>query len=141
MNANVYEIQIADFIDTLNYSILWFMGETDNLLRVMITLAVIEYVTGIMCLCKKRTLSWATILGGVRQKVLTLTMIGIANIFDTYVCNHTGVLRNPVVVFYISTEGRNILKHAMELGVPFPKVLEDALSRPSEDNVNTNGSL
>jgi toxin secretion/phage lysis holin len=66
-------------------------------------------------------------------------LIGVGHIIDSKIINNGGIIRNAVILFYISNEGISILENAANAGLPIPKKLKDVLAQlyvnnKSEDN-------
>lgn len=115
----------------------WFLGGCDGLLYALIALAVVDYITGVMCAVTDHKLSSEIGFKGIFKKVLTFVLVGVANILDVNVIGNGSVLRTAVIFFYISNEGVSVLENATHLGLPVPEkvkvVLQQLHDRAEED--------
>lgn len=107
----------------------YFVGGMDGMLKALIIMMVLDYITGIMRAIVDKKLSSAVGFKGICKKVLILIMVGIANIVDTNVVGNGAALRGVVICFYMSNEGLSILENASYLGLPVPEKLKDILAQ------------
>ncbi len=123
----VMEDTIMDFgLASLVGLIGWFFGGLDGFVRVLITFAVIDYLSGMaVALWVKHNISSSIGFKGISKKCLMFSFVGIAHILDKYMLGDTQALRTAVCLFYIGNEGLSIIENADNLGVPFPKALKD----------------
>ena len=119
------KIQIA--ITAIGGWLGYFLGGMDGLLIALIIMMTIDYITGIMCAVVDRKLSSAIGFKGIFKKVLTLMLVGVANIIDVHVVGTGSALRGATVCFYLSNEGLSILENAVHLGLPVPDGLREVL--------------
>ena len=107
----------------------YFMGGMDGMLKALIIMMVLDYITGIMRAIMDKKLSSAVGFKGICKKVLILILVGIANIVDINVVGTGSALRGVVICFYMSNEGLSILENASYLGLPVPEKLKDILAQ------------
>ena len=107
----------------------WFLGGADGFLYALIAFVVIDYATGVLCAIADKNLSSEVGFKGICRKVLIFTLVGIGNILDVYVLGEAGVLRTPVIFFYLSNEGVSLLENSAHLGLPIPEKLKDVLAQ------------
>lgn len=107
----------------------WFMGDCDNLLYVLITFVVLDYLTGIMCAIVERKLSSKIGFKDIFEKILIFGVVGISHILDAYVIATSTALRTTVIFFYIAAEGTSLLRNAVHLGLPIPQPLRSVLEQ------------
>lgn len=102
-----------------------FLGGYDYILKALVALAILDYITGIMKAIKKRTLSSEIGFIGLLRKIVIFIMVGTAVILQ----GATGdivPLREITIVFYICNEGISLLENASEF-VPLPEKLKETL--------------
>ena len=99
------------------------------MLKALIIMMVLDYITGIMRAIVDKKLSSAVGFKGICKKVLILILVGIANIVDMNVVGTGSALRGVVICFYMSNEGLSILENASYLGLPVPEKLKDILAQ------------
>ncbi len=110
-----------------------FIGGFDNLMKALLIFILVDYITGIMCIIiKKSPISKIGITETIK-KVFMLIFVGVANTLDVYITNTTGVLRTIVILFYLASIGKSILKNAEILGVMVPLKLQKEIVELSKD--------
>ena len=107
----------------------WFLGGCDGLLYALIMFVTIDYVTGVMCAAADHKLSSEIGFKGICRKILTLLLVGVANVLDEQIIGNGSVLRTAVIFFYLSNEGVSLLENAAHLGLPIPEKLKIVLKQ------------
>ena len=102
----------------------YFLGGCDGLL-----IALVDYLTGVMCAISDKKLSSEVGFKGICRKVLIFLLVGIANILDAQVIGTGSVLRTAVIFFYLSNEGVSLLENAAHLGLPVPEKIKTVLEQ------------
>ena len=96
MSNDAFDFIVASIIGLLG----WFFGGLDGFIKVLITFAVIDYLSGLaVALWVKHNLSSSIGFKGISKKILMFC--------------------------YIGNEGISIIENADELGVPFPQALKE----------------
>lgn len=106
---------------------LW--GSFDGLLRALIVFMVIDYLTGIGAAYKDKRLNSSVGFVGIVRKGVMLLIVAVGNVVDTQVLGGGSICRSAVIGFYLANEGLSILENAGNLGVKWPKILQDALEQ------------
>lgn len=101
----------------------WFFGGLDGAFTLLLTLAVIDYLSGLCVGWLNDSLSSATGFKGIARKCIMLALVGIANLIDRYTGSTSVSCKVVVCLFYISNEGVSILENVIKLGVPIPHIL------------------
>ena len=114
--------------------LVWFFGEADGALKLLLTLIVIDYMSGVCVGWFEHKMSSAIGFKGIAGKVLMLTLVGIANLFDRYIFGQGTATKAIVCLFYVSNEGISILENVHKLGLPIPEVLTRHFSEISKKN-------
>lgn len=70
---------IQIFLSAIGGFLGWFIG--DGFLYTLITFAIIDYITGVMCAIVDKKLSSVVGFRGIFRKVLLFTLVGVGNIF------------------------------------------------------------
>jgi len=120
----------------------WFLGGLDGLIYVLLTLAVCDYITGFVAAFTRKELSSEVGAKGIVKKVVMFTIVGVGHLIDAYMLGNGTALRTAVVFWYIANEGLSLIENAINLNVPVPKVLKDALiqiKKKSESDEDGNG--
>ena len=110
----------------------FLFGNFDFLLKALIALMVIDYITG---LCKsfiqKKVNS--TIGGkGIIKKVVYLLIVTVSVIID-YLLTGNGNIRTIVITSFIINEILSILENSCEMGIKIPKILYNSLEKISKE--------
>ena len=107
----------------------YFLGGMDGMLIALIVFMTIDYITGVMCAIADKSLSSEVGFKGICKKVLTLMLVGVANIVDVHVVGTGSALRGAVICFYLSNEGLSLLENAAHLGLPVPDRMKEILAQ------------
>lgn len=107
----------------------YFVGGLDGFMIVLIIFMVIDYITGVMCAIRDKSVSSRTGFAGICKKILILVMVGMANMLDVYVIQTGSMLRTAALFFYISNEGISILENMGNLGIRIPRKIRDVLEQ------------
>ena len=121
------KVQIA--ITAIGGWIGYFVGGMNGMLIALIVLMSLDYISGIMCAIVEKRLSSAIGFRGVCKKVLTLMLVGVANIVDIHVVGTGSALRGAVICFYMSNEALSLFENATHIGLPIPDKLREALAQ------------
>lgn len=111
----------------------YFFGGWDMALKTVILLMVLDYITGLICAGKDKTLSSSIGFKGLGKKILILIIIAVGVSVDN-IAGANGIIRSLVIFFYASMEGVSILENATRAGVPVPDKLKDMLVQLKEGN-------
>ena len=86
-------------------------------------------ISGIMCAIADKNLDSRIGFRGICKKVLTLMLVGVANIVDVHIVGTGSALRGAVICFYLSNEALSLFENAAHLGLPVPDKLKDILGQ------------
>ncbi|MDO4605537.1 MAG: phage holin family protein [Helcococcus sp.] len=111
----------------------YFLGGFDGLVIALITLAIIDYITGVMLAILEKNLSSSIGFKGIFRKILMFMLIAVAHIMDTQIIGTGSALRTAIVFFYLSNEGISIFENAALLGLPVPEKLKLVLKQIKEN--------
>ncbi|MDX5475441.1 MAG: phage holin family protein [Bacillaceae bacterium] len=102
-------------------------GNFHLLLKVLVIVVFLDYVTGVMTAFIKKEISSTLGWQGIAKKVIIFVFVTIAFFIDTIF--ETVMLRNLTVGFYIVNECFSIIENAKKLGVPVPPFLISFLDK------------
>lgn len=122
-------LSIASLGTCANY----IFGGFDMALQTLLLLMVLDYITGLICAGKDKTLSSSTGFKGLGKKIIILTVVGVGVSVDK-ITGTNGLVRTLVIFFYASMEGISILENAARAGVAVPDKLKDMLVQLKEGN-------
>lgn len=129
-------ILLQVFFKSLNEVFSWFLGNPDEAMCTLIIFMAADLLTGIMSSIADHQFSGNMLLKGIAKKICILILIGIAHKMDLNFLSETELLRNPVLFFFISSEGISVCKNASKLGVTIPDGLKKELIRMIQENQN-----
>ncbi len=113
-------------------SLMWLFGGWDIILGIFVTVIACDYISGVLCAVKSKTLSSEIGRAGLIKKAVTLLIVVVAHQADVALGNKEDIVRNITALFYISNELLSILENAGNMGVPLPKVLIDVCEKISK---------
>lgn len=113
----------------------YWLGGWDVLLKTIVFLAVVDYITGVIKGFYTKQLSSETGFKGLLKKIVMFIVIAVSYSIQNLVGN-TIPLREIVIMFYICNEALSLLENAAVF-VPIPDKLRDVLiqlrDKDSED--------
>lgn len=107
----------------------WILGVFDGFMNALIAFVVIDYITGLMAAFFQKTLSIEKEFKEICKKISIFCLVGVGHIIDAQVIGNDNVLRNAVVLFYLSSEGFSIIENIAIIGIPIPKELIEILKK------------
>lgn len=102
-----------------------FLGEWNFMLKALVTLLIIDYITGVIKAVYNKKLSSEIGFKGIIKKIFTIIVVGVANLIQGLVGDEV-TIREIVIMFYIVNETISILENIAEV-IPIPKKLSDIL--------------
>lgn len=125
-----YFLSIMAFMTVTFYTL--FEG-IESLVGILVTLMVIDYMTGITSSFLDKSLSSKIGLRGVTKKV-TIFLIILTSVVIDYHLNMNNLLSTATIVFYMLNESLSILENAGKIGIPIPNKLKEALEQMRKEN-------
>ena len=122
-------ILLQEFSKLLKEVFSCFLGNCDGLMSTLIIMMASDLLTGIMSSAVNHRFDKHTLLKETARKICILILVGIAHTMDLNLLSGAELLRNPVLFFFISSEGFSVCKNASELEVPIPDRLKKELLR------------
>ncbi len=110
----------------------YIFGAFDIMIRVLLVLMVIDYITGIIKGIYNRELSSYTGWRGLLKKCSTLCVVALANMAQLLLGDNVGI-RDIVIVFYIANEGLSILENVAAVSAVIPESLKEVLLQLREE--------
>lgn len=112
----------------------FLFGDCNGIFIVLIAFICLDYITGVMSAIANKKLSSEIGAKGIVKKIFMLAIVAVGNLIDMYVIGNGSIIRNIVIIFYISNECISIVENAGKLGVPVPKKLLDVLEQLKKEN-------
>lgn len=132
MKENIIKIILGSVGTFISYH----LGGFDTALQAVLTLFVLDYITGMLRAGYKGELNSKTGLRGIFKKLMYLGAIVLATVADRYL-GQDNVLRAITITFLVGNEGLSILENYADCNLPFPKILKEKLEQlKGKDNPN-----
>ncbi len=125
---NTFKMLVA----TLTVLVTHLFGRPDMWLTALITLVIVDYITGLAKAYIQSELSSRIGLKGIVKKILYFAVVAVAVITDNML-GAAGVLRAAVIGFLIANEALSILENCACAGLPVPNILVTALHKLKSD--------
>lgn len=109
------------------------LGGWDVILKALVALVILDYVTGVLKALSTKTLSSAVGFKGLIKKTVIFIVVATAVIIQS-VIGEAVPLREITIIFFLCNEGISLLENAAEF-VPIPEKLKDALIQLRERDV------
>lgn len=113
------------FITAIGSGLMFLFGAWDIAFQVLVTLIIIDYVTGVMVALVNKNLSSQLGIKGIFKKIAILTTVAVAVLIDRAM--GTDVLRLATIFCLCGNEGISLMENLTKLGAPIPQKLVDAL--------------
>jgi len=109
-----------------------WLGGWDVILKALVALVVLDYITGVLKAIVTKTLSSTVGFKGLIRKIVIFIVVATAVIVQSVVGDAIP-LREIVIIFFICNEGISLLENASEF-VPIPEGLKNTLIQLREKN-------
>ena len=115
-----------------------WLGGWDVLLKALVALVILDYVTGVLKAIYKKTLSSETGFKGLIKKIIVFIVVATSYIVQTVVGDAVP-LRDIVIMFFVCNEGISLLENASEF-IPIPLKIKDILIQLRDKDNDTKAS-
>lgn len=115
-----------------------FFGGWDVLLKAIVIVVALDYVTGVIKAAYQKQLSSEIGFKGLLKKVLIFIVIAAANVVQWFVAEEIA-LREIVIMFFLSNEVLSLLENAA-IFIPIPKELKNVLLQLRGEQGDGNGN-
>ncbi len=112
----------------LGAALAWLIGGFDELFKILIVFAIIDYASGLTAAWLNKEVSSSRGLRGIAKKTFLLALVVVAAKID-YMMAGNGFLRNSIIYALICNEGISILENCGRIGIPIPRPLFSALDK------------
>ena len=102
-----------------------WLGGWDVILKALVALVILDYVTGVMKAIKNKKLSSSIGFVGLLRKIVIFIVVATAVIIQSIISNAIP-LREIVIIFFVCNEGISLLENASEF-IPIPDKLKETL--------------
>lgn len=111
-----------------------FFGAADGLLYALISLVVLDYITGVCVAIHTKNTSSKIGAKGISKKVGVFVLISVSHIIDNFLLDSSNAVRSLTTTFYISNECISILENSTKLNLPLPEKLKSIVSSICKEN-------
>jgi toxin secretion/phage lysis holin len=107
-------------------SVGFFFGGWSESLTLLVSLVVIDYLTGFLASAVEGRLSSRVGFRGIPKKIMIFVMVAVGHLVDTAIgTNH--MFRDAAIFFYCANELVSILENAGRMGLPVPERLQQTI--------------
>lgn len=125
----MYKYIFKSIYTTLVAILGYLFGKIDGLMYALLTVIIIDYITGVIYAVVSKELCSTTGFKGILKKVSILIIVAVSQVIDLNILSNSGILRSSVIAFYIVNESISILENTSKIGIPLPKNLKSILSQ------------
>jgi toxin secretion/phage lysis holin len=104
----------------------YYLGGFDMLLKALLILVLVDYVSGMMASGIEGKLRSNIGFKGIARKVMLFLIVVCGSLMD-HSLNTGDTFRNATIFFYISNELLSILENAGRIGIPIPEKLKQTI--------------
>lgn len=122
---NRIQFILSSLISVLTYA----LGGFDSLIISLLTVMIIDYITGICKGIYNKKLNSSIGIKGILKKFGYIVIVILATLFDNIINDKSMAIRTLVVYFFISNESISILENWASLGLPLPKKLFEVFEK------------
>ena len=112
------------------------LGEWNVMLTALAWMMCIDYATGLICAWRGRSpktdgggVSSRAGFDGLARKGLIMLIVLMATLLDAAIGSDGAPFQSAACGYYIANEGLSILENSALMGVPYPKVIMNALEQ------------
>lgn len=105
------------------------LGGWDGLLYALVIFMIVDYLMGILVVISNRKLSDKIGFSEIAKKLSIILLVVVAHVIDAQILQNGDIVREAVILFYLSAEGTSILENVALLHLPVPQKLNDILEQ------------
>jgi len=114
------------FVGALGAFLGYFVGGVDVLIKALVLLIVVDYISGMIASALSGELKSKTGFVGILKKVVIIFLVGVAVQLDLVLETNSAV-RDATIFIFLGNELLSILENAGRIGVPLPEPLVNAV--------------
>lgn len=138
-NPQLFKFSLSSLIAAAGGALTAFVGGVDKLLITLITMIVIDYLTGVIRAIYQKKVSSAIGFKGIMKKMLMLLMVGLSVTLQNVMPIEVP-LREITIFFFIANEGFSILENASDL-IPLPDKIRSVLAQIQQKSEEKTGDI
>ncbi|HFJ9344219.1 TPA: holin family protein [Bacillus mobilis] len=120
------DVLMKTFIATFGGFCGYFLGGWDATLKVLVTMAIIDYLTGVIAAGFNGELKSKVGFKGIAKKVVLFLLVAAATQVDVIMGTNSAV-REATIFLFIGNELLSLLENAGRMGITLPQALTNAV--------------
>lgn len=120
------DVLLKTFIATFGGFCGYFLGGWDATLKVLVTMAIIDYLTGVIAAGFNGELKSKVGFKGIAKKVVLFLLVAAATQVDVIMGTNSAV-REATIFLFIGNELLSLLENAGRMGIALPSALTNAV--------------
>ncbi|WP_377864687.1 holin family protein [Bacillus sp. R86525] len=120
------DVLLKAFVATFGGFCGYFLGGWDATVKILVTMAVIDYLTGMIAAGYNGELKSKVGFKGIAKKVVLFLLVGAATQADAIVGTNSAI-REATIFFFVRNELLSLLENAGRMGIPLPSALTNAV--------------
>ncbi len=120
------DLLLKTFIVTFGGFCGYFLGGWDATLKVLVTMAIIDYLTGVIAAGFNGELKSKVGFKGIAKKVVLFLLVAAATQVDVIMGTNSAV-REATIFLFIGNELLSLLENAGRMGITLPSALTNAV--------------
>ncbi|HDR6315197.1 phage holin family protein [Bacillus wiedmannii] len=120
------DVLLKVFIATFGGFCGYFLGGWDATLKVLVTMAIIDYLTGVIAAGFNGELKSKVGFKGIAKKVVLFLLVAAATQVDVIMGTNSAV-REATIFLFIGNELLSLLENAGRMGITLPSALTNAV--------------
>lgn len=101
--------------------------ENTDHLYILISLVILDYITGICVAVHQKRLSSKIGFKGISLKVMIFVVLLMCHVLDGYLLGDGSTIQAMTILFYCTNEVVSILENSVAVGLPLPQKLKEVL--------------
>ncbi|EXY04805.1 MULTISPECIES: phage holin family protein [Bacillus cereus group] len=119
-------VLVKTFLATFGGFCGYFFGGWDVLLKILVTMVSVDYITGMIAAGYNGKLKSKIGFKGIAKKVVLFILVGVATQLDI-VFGSNSAIREATIFFFVGNELLSISENAGRIGIPLPQPLINAV--------------
>lgn len=137
-DADPIKVTLTALLSFFGGGLVKFLGGFDTMLITLVTMIVIDYVSGVIRAIYQKKLSSSIGYKGILKKALCMMIVGLSVSLQN-ILPEAIPLREVTILFFVTNEGFSILENAAGI-IPLPRKLRDVLLQLREENEKEDNS-
>lgn len=120
-------MEFKTLLAALGAVISYLYGGWSVALQTLSIFVIIDYITGFLASGKEGSLSSAQGTKGIAKKVMIFLFVAMGHLVDQYLGGGNHMFHDGTITFFIANESLSIIENAGRLGMPIPKIIQQAV--------------